>query len=118
MKTIKPLLVAALLLASAACSQEAPPAPPPPTVAVAAPLQRSITDWDDYVGRFEAVEDVEVVPRVSGNITRIAFREGLAVGKGQLLYEIDPRPFRAALAQAEAEAGDDGGEHVSKLRPH
>ncbi|MFO6448371.1 efflux RND transporter periplasmic adaptor subunit [Erythrobacter sp. NE805] len=97
------LLIAAALFGSAACSQPTPPAPPPPTVAVAAPLQRSITDWDDYVGRFEAVEDVEVVPRVSGNVTRIAFREGLAVGKGQVLYEIDPRPFRAALAQAEAE---------------
>jgi multidrug efflux pump subunit AcrA (membrane-fusion protein) len=70
---------------------------------VAAPLQRSITEGDDYVGRFEAIEDVEILPRVSGNITHIAFREGLAVGKGQLLYEIDPRPFRAALAQAEAE---------------
>ncbi|WP_240506026.1 efflux RND transporter periplasmic adaptor subunit [Erythrobacter colymbi] len=95
--------MAAALLAAAACSQPTPPAPPPPTVAVAAPLERSITDWDDYVGRFEAIDDVEVVPRVSGNVTRIAFREGLAVGKGQVLYEIDPRPFRAALAQAEAE---------------
>lgn len=103
MKTTRTILTAAALLAAAACSQQTPQAPPPPTVAVAAPLQRSITDWDDYVGRFEAIEDVEIVPRVSGNITRIAFREGLAVGKGQLLYEIDPRPFRAALAQAEAE---------------
>ncbi len=97
------LLAAAALLASAACSQPTPPPPPPPQVAVATPLERSITDWDDYVGRFEAVDDVEVLPRVSGNVTRIAFREGLAVGKGQVLYEIDPRPFRAALAQAEAE---------------
>jgi RND family efflux transporter MFP subunit len=97
------LMLAAALLATAACSETAPPAPPLPQVAVAAPLQRSVTDWDDYVGRFEAIDDVEIVPRVSGNVTRIAFREGLAVSKGALLYEIDPRPFRAALAQAEAE---------------
>lgn len=103
MTRAKTSLIAALLLAAGACSQPEPAAPPAPQVAVATPLQRSITDWDDYVGRFEAVEDVEVVPRVSGNVTRIAFREGLAVGKGQVLYEIDPRPFRAALAQAEAE---------------
>lgn len=103
MRNTRTLLLAAVLMAVAACTQPAPPAPPPPTVAVATPLERNITDWDDYVGRFEAVEDVEVVPRVSGNVTRIAFREGLAVAKGALLYEIDPRPFRAALAQAEAE---------------
>jgi len=103
MNRIKLLILAAGLLAVAACSAPEPAAPPPPTVAVAAPLKRSITDWDDYVGRFEAIEDVEVLPRVSGNVTRIAFREGLTVGKGQVLYEIDPRPFRAALAQAEAE---------------
>ncbi len=103
MQKTRTLLLAAALLAAAACSETAPPPPPPPQVAVAAPLQRNVTDWDDYVGRFEAVEDVEIVARVSGTVTRIAFREGLAVPKGALLYEIDPRPYRAALAQAEAE---------------
>ncbi len=103
MNQTKTILLVAALLATAACSASAPPPPPPPQVAVAEPLQRNITDWDDYVGRFEAVEDVEIIPRVSGNVTRIAFREGLAVAKGALLYEIDPRPFRAAAAQAEAE---------------
>lgn len=103
METSNRVVLAAALLALAACSQSAPPSPPTPQVAVAEPLQRTVTDWDDYVGRFEAVEDVEIIPRVSGNVTRIAFREGLSVPKGALLYEIDPRPFRAALAQAEAE---------------
>jgi RND family efflux transporter MFP subunit len=103
MMKLRTLTIAAAVLASAACSQPEPPAPPLPQVAVATPLERSVTDWDDYVGRFEAIEDVEIVPRVSGNVTRIAFREGLTVAKGALLYEIDPRPFRAALAQAEAE---------------
>jgi RND family efflux transporter MFP subunit len=103
MEQTRPLLLAAALLATAACSASAPPPPPPPQVAVAEPVQRNVTDWDDYVGRFEAIDDVEIIPRVSGNVTRIAFREGLTVAKGALLYEIDPRPFRAALAQAEAE---------------
>jgi RND family efflux transporter MFP subunit len=73
-------------------------------VSVAHPLARAVTDWDDYVGRFEAVQDVQVTARVSGQITRIGFREGVEVGQGQLLFEIDPRPYRAALAQAEAQA--------------
>lgn len=103
METTNRFVLAAALLALAACSASAPPPPPTPQVAVAEPLQRTVTDWDDYVGRFEAIEDVEIIPRVSGNVTRIAFRQGLSVPKGALLYEIDPRPFRAALAQAEAE---------------
>ena len=65
-------------------------------------LERTVTDWDEYVGRFEAIQDVEVMPRVSGAVTRIGFREGLEVAKGTLLFEIDPRPYRAALAQAQA----------------
>ena len=94
------LFVAVLL---SACSGEGPPPPPLPTVSVAAPLQRQVTDWDDYVGRFEAFEDVEILPRVSGQITAINFRPGVEVGKGQILFQIDPRPYRAALMQAQAE---------------
>lgn len=95
---------AALALALAACGNaEAPQAPPPTTVAVANPLQRNVVDWDEYVGRFEAIQDVEVMPRVSGQITRIGFREGVEIGKGAFLFQIDPRPFRAAVEQAQAE---------------
>jgi RND family efflux transporter MFP subunit len=100
MRALTPLILAAAL---AACSKGALPAPPPPTVAVAAPLQQQVTDWDDYVGRFEAVQDVEVLPRVSGPITAIAFRAGVEIGKGQLLFQIDPRPYQAALSQAQAQ---------------
>jgi RND family efflux transporter MFP subunit len=96
---------ATLALALAGCSNSAPPPPPQETVVAAAyPLQRQIVDWDDYVGRFEAIHDVEVRPRVSGVITRIGFQEGREVGRNQFLFEIDPRPYRAALAQAQAEA--------------
>ena len=79
-------------------------APPVPVVTVAAPLVRDITEWDDYVGRFEAVNSVEVRPRVSGQLTGVHFTDGQIVRKGQLLFSIDPRPFAAALAEARAEA--------------
>lgn len=77
-------------------------APPPPVVTVATPLQREITEWDDYIGRFEASRSVELRPRVSGEITAVHFRDGQFVSKGQPLFTIDPRPYRAALAEAQA----------------
>lgn len=95
-------LFAVLLIA--ACTKPAPPPQPLPRLTVAVPLQRTVTDWDDYVGRFEAIQDVQVVPRVSGAVTRIAFREGADVAIGALLFEVDPRPYRAALARAVADA--------------
>lgn len=70
---------------------------------MAVPLTRDVVDWDDYVGRFVAPEDVEVRARADGTITRIFFRNGQDVRAGQPLFEIDPRPYRAALLQAEAQ---------------
>jgi len=72
-------------------------------VTVATPLVKPIVDWDEFVGRFEAVEFVEVRPRVSGYIQSVAFREGQFVSKGQLLFVVDPRPFQAALDAARAD---------------
>jgi RND family efflux transporter MFP subunit len=91
------------LAALGACSQEAPPPPPPPQVTVAVPLRREVTDWDDYTGRFEAPQDVEVRARVDGVITAIHFRNGQDVGAGTPLFTIDPRPFQTALQQAQAQ---------------
>jgi RND family efflux transporter MFP subunit len=76
--------------------------PPPATVTVAQPLQRVITEWDDYTGRFEASQAVEIKPRVSGQLVGVHFRDGDIVRRGQLLFTIDPRPFQAALAEARA----------------
>ncbi|HEX7849163.1 MAG TPA: efflux RND transporter periplasmic adaptor subunit [Sphingomonas sp.] len=87
----------------ASCGKQAPPPPPKPNVSVAYPLQRAVTDWDDYVGRFEAIQDVQVMPRVSGVVQQVGFREGVEVGKGQVLFVIDQAPFKAALAQAQAD---------------
>ncbi|MDX3909372.1 MAG: efflux RND transporter periplasmic adaptor subunit [Sphingobium sp.] len=96
-----PLVPLAALLA--ACGTPPPPAPPLPTVTIAEPLARDVMDWDEYVGRFEAIQDVQVLPRVSGQITQVGFRPGVEVGKGQLLFQIDPRPYRAQLEQARAQ---------------
>jgi RND family efflux transporter MFP subunit len=100
-------LVGAALLAS--CSDgsgqaqaQGPPQGPPPVV-VAQPLQRQIIDWDEYIGHFEPMQRVEVRPRVSGYLQSINFRDGQMVRQGQLLFQIDPRPFQALLAQAQAD---------------
>ncbi|MGQ2929196.1 MAG: efflux RND transporter periplasmic adaptor subunit, partial [Sphingopyxis sp.] len=79
-------------------------AAPLPIVTVAVPLVRDITEWDDYVGRFEASRSVEVRPRISGQVTAVHFTDGAIVRKGQLLFTIDPRPYAAALAEARADA--------------
>ena len=96
------LLSLALL---AGCGRQAPPPPPRPHVSAARPLVREVTDWDEYVGRFEAVQDATVTPRVSGTITRILFRNGQDVRAGDPLFVIDPRPYQAAYAQAAAATG-------------
>jgi RND family efflux transporter MFP subunit len=76
---------------------------PAPQVSVAAALEREVTEWDEFTGRVEAVESVEVRPRVTGYIESVNFTEGSTVRKGDLLFVIDPRPYRAELAKAEAE---------------
>src|SRR3954451_22084533 len=78
-------------------------APPPPAVSVAAVEERKITEWDEFIGRLEAVESVEIRPRVSGYIERVYFTAGKEVRKGDLLFQIDPRPYKADLARAQAE---------------
>jgi multidrug efflux system membrane fusion protein len=88
-----------------------PPEFPPPDVSVAPVVQRSVTEWDDYTGRIRAVDSIEIRPRVAGHLQQVHFREGSLVEKGQLLFSIDAREFRAAadaaradLARAEARA--------------
>jgi membrane fusion protein, multidrug efflux system len=91
------------LLAGCESAAEGPAMPPPPEVSVAEVLVRDVQHWDEFTGRIEAVESVELRPRVSGHIERINFTEGGEVAKGEVLFVIDPRPYRAALEQAQAE---------------
>lgn len=79
---------------------QAPQAPP---VTVAVPLSRQVVDWDDFVGRFEAAQSVEVRARVGGYIQAVHFRDGQFVRRGQLLFTLDPRPAQAQLAAARAQ---------------
>jgi len=71
-------------------------------VSAAHPIVRRVVDWDDYVGRFQAVQDVTVTPRVSGTITQVLFRDGQDVKADQPIFIVDPRPFHAAYLQAVA----------------
>ena len=87
----------------ASCGDSQKPAPPPPAaVTVAKPTQRSIVDYDEYVGRFVAVDSVEIRARVSGYLDNIHFQDGQLVKQGDLLFTIDKRPFQNTLAQARA----------------
>jgi multidrug efflux system membrane fusion protein len=96
-------VVLALAILVASCGQSQPPAaPPPPPVTVAKAIKRSITDYDEYVGRFTAVNSVEVRARVSGYLDGLHFKDGQIVKQGDLLLTIDKRPFQNALDQARA----------------
>lgn len=77
--------------------------PPPAPVTVSQPLVRTVQDWDDFTGRFEATQDVEVRARVGGYIQQVHFRDGQVVQRGQLLFTLDPRPAQAALQAAQAQ---------------
>jgi membrane fusion protein, multidrug efflux system len=76
---------------------------PPPNVTVAKPEQRKIVEWDQYTGRLEAKEAVEIRPRVSGWLDKVHFTEGSEVKMGDILFTIDPRPYRMAAERADAE---------------
>ncbi|GAA0868102.1 efflux RND transporter periplasmic adaptor subunit [Brevundimonas basaltis] len=105
MRTVK--IVAACAVMAAAlygCSSKSEAqAPPAPSVTVAVPLVQAVQDWDEFTGRFEATQSVEVRARVGGYITGVHFRDGDYVRRGQLLFSLDPRPAQAALASARAQ---------------
>jgi multidrug efflux system membrane fusion protein len=100
-------LILTSLFALNACNK--PPAdnkaatPPKPVVEVSQPIQKEIVEWDEYTGRLQAVESVEVRARVSGYLKKILFKDGGKISKGDLLFVVDPRPYSAQLDQAKAE---------------
>ncbi len=99
--------VAALLTLTLAsgCSKPGPAGGPPgaPPVSVAAAVQRTVTDIEEFTGRLEAPRSVEVRPRIGGTIDKVHFRDGQRVAQGALLFTIDPKPFQAELSRAQAQ---------------
>lgn len=101
---IAPIILLLSLLAG--CAGEAAPdaaTAPPMEVSVATVAERDISEWDEYTGRLEAVESVEIRPQVSGYLQQVNFEEGREVRKGELLFVIDPRPYQAELDRVAAE---------------
>jgi RND family efflux transporter MFP subunit len=96
-------LVGLVFLLTACQQQQAAPPPPPPRVTVSQPVVRDVIEWDEYTGRLEAVESVDVRARVSGYLQSVHFTDGAIVKKGSLLFVIDPRPYQAELNRAQAE---------------
>jgi RND family efflux transporter MFP subunit len=99
----------ALAMLLAGCDQGQPQAsqqkaaPPAPVVTVSKPAQSQIVEWDEYTGRFDAAQTVEMRARISGYLNEVRFKDGQQVKQGDLLFVIDPRPFERALEQARAE---------------
>jgi multidrug efflux system membrane fusion protein len=101
----------AVLLAAAlsACGEKPPQQPAAaaaPPVTIAQPVKRTVTDWDEFTGRFDAVEEVQIRARVGGYVTSVEFRDGDIVKTGDLLYVIDSRPFEAVAEQANGQLSD------------
>ncbi|EAQ33294.1 efflux RND transporter periplasmic adaptor subunit [Idiomarina baltica] len=105
--TVKVLLGGIAALVLAACSNpeaaDEAEAPAPPQVSVAQVVHERITEWDEFTGRLQAPETVQLIPRVSGYIEQVHFSEGALVDKGDLLVQIDPRPFATEVARLKAE---------------
>lgn len=109
-RTFSPaFLLTGLLAFITACSSSnsQPQTPPPPTVTVSAPMEESVTQYDEFTGRFRAVERVEVRARVDGYLDEIRFQDGQLIEKGDVLFVIDQRPYKIALEQAQAELESD-----------
>ncbi len=104
MRATVPIVAAIAAILLAGCDNKpAGGAPPPPAVTVSQPLKKTITEWDEYTGRFAALATVEVRARVSGFIDSIHFKDGQVVKQGDLLFVIDPRPYKLAVDQAKAD---------------
>lgn len=124
-------LVATLSVALVGCSEKRPElvTPPPPVVMVATPVERSVTDYQVFTVRTEAVESVDIKARVTGYLKEILFKDGADVNAGDVLFKIDDRPYKAALDEAkanvayskaalvEAEANYQIGMNVRKANP-
>lgn len=95
-------LAALLLAACHRTPQAGPPAMPTPVVTVAVPVQKTVSEWDEFTARVDAVESVEIRPRITGHLTEVPFQAGQLVKKGDVLFVIDPRWHQADYQRAQA----------------
>src|SRR5438128_2128387 len=93
---------AAVFVVTASACRKDPPPMQAPQVTVAPAIERVVADWDEFTGHFQAVNSVDVRPRVGGFVQRVAFTEGASVHQGDVLFVIDQRPYEAEVARAEA----------------
>ena len=94
----------ALAFGFAAAAHAQAPGGPPPAVDVANPLVQDVTESEEFIGRFDAVDQVDIRARVTGYVDKIAVKDGVLVKAGDVLFTIDKRPYQAALDQAKAAA--------------
>src|ERR1700704_5956145 len=95
--------ILSILLTATGCKRKSAAQPPPLPVNVLSVVEKEVNEWDEFTGRLEAVESVDIRPRVSGYITEIHFEAGVIAKKGDVLYVIDPRPYQADFDRAAAE---------------
>jgi multidrug efflux system membrane fusion protein len=95
--------ILSILLTAAGCKKKSAPQQAPLPVNFVTVVEKEVNEWDEFTGRLEAVESVEIRPRVSGYVTEIHFEAGAIIKKGDLLYVIDPRPYQADFDRAVAE---------------
>jgi RND family efflux transporter MFP subunit len=107
LRTVTAVIGLVMLSMLASCDRQQQTSPkksrPLPKVVVGKPLSREILEWDEYTGRFAAIDRVQVRARVSGYLEAVKFKDGSRVNKGDLLFVVDPRPFEAALRRAQGE---------------
>ena len=94
------ILLGGIAMTAGCVKHDPPPTPPTPEVTVSKPVVREVTDYFEFPGQTEAVGEVEIRARVTGYLDKVHFVDGQNVKKGDLLYEIDPRPYQAALDRA------------------
>jgi RND family efflux transporter MFP subunit len=100
---LRGVVILSVLLTAAGCKKSSAPQPGPLPVNVVTVIEKEVNEWDEFTGRLEAVESVEIRPRVSGYITEVHIEAGAVIKKGDLLYVIDPRPYQADFDRAAAE---------------
>jgi membrane fusion protein, multidrug efflux system len=104
------VLASAIALFWVGCGKSAPPKPPPPDVEVVRVEQKDVPVWREWIGTLDGLVNAQIKPQVTGYLLRQAYTDGAFVKKGQLLFEIDPRTFQAALDQAKGQLANAEGQ--------